>query len=186
MRILRTAAVIAAVLAAGCAAQSTPSPARAATPSLTVQTVNGTGCPAGTAATTSSSSDVTATYTAFTVSAGAGGRKVCQLNVLVRPGAGSQAVVTNANHVGAATLPAGTSGTVKTTYYVTAGSNLAVTSSPLTAPSWDVNQAPPANSVVTACGTDVALNIKTEVTVTGTGSSAAAQSSAVHVTWQTC
>jgi hypothetical protein len=189
IKTLTLGAVLAATVAlTACATTqaTTPRTAVASSPSLTVQTANGTGCPAGTVATTTSSSDVTATYTAFTVTAGVGGRKACQLNVLVHPGANNQAVVTNANHVGTATLPAGASGTVKTTYYVTAGTNLAVTSSPLAAPSWNVNQAPPTSTVVTACGTDVALNVKTELTVTGTGAQAAAQSSDVHVDWQSC
>jgi len=156
-------------------------------PSLSVQTVNGSGCAPSTVTTTASANDVTAAYTGFAVTAGGtNNRKVCQFNVLVHPGAGQQAVVDTANHTGTATLPAGTSGTVSTTYYVTAGSNLAVTSSPLTAPSWNVNQPTPAGSVVTACGTDVALNIKVELKVSGAGSAAAANTSDVHVNWQNC
>lgn len=158
----------------------------APTDGLTVQTANGTGCPAGTVTTTVSDNDVAATFDAFTVTAGGTGfRKVCQLNVLVHPGAGKQAVVTKATYAGSATLPGSSTGKVKTSYYVTGGPDYGSASSNLTAPTWAVDQDAPA-ATVTACGADVALNVKVELSVSGAGSTATVTAGSVHVDWQDC
>jgi hypothetical protein len=160
---------------------------RTLTAPLTVQTANGTGCPAGTVTTGVTATEVTADYTAFSVTAGGTGfRKACQLNIAVHSDAGKQAQVTSAHHEGVAVLPTGTSGTVKTTFYVTAGQTLAAPSSSLTAPTWSVDQTLPSGAVLTPCGTDVALNVRTDLTVLGAGTSATAAKSVISFQWSDC
>lgn len=189
---MRTRSIIAvvalAVAATGCTHPGTAvAHSRATTAPLTVQTVNGNGCPAGTTTSGATADQVSVDYTAFSVTAGGTGfRKACVLNVLVHPGAGQLMEVTTAHHEGSATLPTGASGTVKTTYYVTGGPNLVSTSSALAAPSWAVDQPVSTGVVSTPCGADVALNIKAELQVSGTGSSAAAQSSVVTFVTNAC
>lgn len=163
-------------------AQTANPPAKTAGHSLTVQTINGSGCPATTATTATGDADVVASYTVFQVTSG---RKNCQINVLVSPGDGNQAAVTTAEHGGTATLPAGSKSRVTTTYYVTAGSDLGKTQSDATAPAWFVSQQAPA-TVVTECGKDVALNINTEVAVAGSGATVTAELTGVHVDWRSC
>jgi uncharacterized protein DUF4360 len=162
-----------------------PAPATASGP-LVVQTVNGSGCAAGSATTAAGPDDVAVNYGAFTVTAGgAGFRKFCQLAVVVTPGAGKQAVATTADHAGTATLPGAGAGTVKTTYYVTAGTDLGATTSALAAPTWSAEQATP-DAVVGPCGGAVNLNVKTELNVTGAGSSATLSASNFHFDFRDC
>lgn len=180
------------LLAAGCSSNSDAdqaaksAPAKTAPHTLTVQSVNGSGCPATTASAATGPNDVVVDYTAFQVTSGATtGRKNCQINVGVSPGDGSRAAISAADHAGTATLPGSAPSRIKTTYYVTAGTDLGVTQSALSAPSWFVSQPAPA-TVVTDCGADVALNVNVELAVGGSGATAAAEISAVHVDWQAC
>ena len=166
--------------------QAAKTPAKTGAQTLTVQSVNGTGCPASTATTATGPDLVVVSYSAFQVTSGSlTGLKSCQVNVLVSPGAGYQAAVTATEHSGTATLPGSVASRIWTTYYITAGSNLAVTKGTLSDPSWYVNQAAPA-TVVTPCGQDTALNVKADLGVGSPGASASAAGSTVHFDWRSC
>lgn len=185
----RLSAVLIPLLLAlpACADKANPAPAPAAAdaPTVTVLTVNGSGCPSGTATTNSSASDVTVTYTAFTVAAS--GRKNCQLAVQLHPGSGQVWSVTSADYTGTATVPAGGSGLVKTTYYLQGNSsNLATPSTNLPVPTsgaWNVSQG--VTGVTGSCGSDAVLNVNTEVR-SGASSTVTASTGDVHLSWASC
>jgi hypothetical protein len=156
-------------------------------PSLSVQTVNGSGCAPSTVTTTVGANDVTVTYTGFAVTAvGTNNRKVCQFNVLVHPGrrpAGRRRQRQPHRHGDPAGRHVGhrlhdllRDRRQQPRCHVVPADRTLVERQP----------ADPGRSVVTACGTDVALNIKVELKVSGTGSAAAANTSDVHVNWQSC
>lgn len=190
-----TPVIVAALMATAACGGSTesatpPAPPKAAAvvDSLTVQTVNGSGCPQGSATATTTATGLDVQYQSFQVSSGGVNfRKFCQINLSVQPGAGRVAVIGNATHTGTATLPEGASGTVKTGYYLTGGADLGSVSSDLPTgdPAWTVDQAAPAGANL-PCGAPSALNVKVELKVTGTGATAKVDASTVGVTFQDC
>jgi len=106
-----------------------PASARAATPSqpphFTVRllTVNGSGCPAGTAAVSApTNTTFTVTYSDYTASAGGGAnpgdfRKNCQLDVLVGIPSGWTFGIAGVQYRGFANLDTGAQGTLQADYY---------------------------------------------------------------------
>jgi len=141
---------------------------------IDVQTVNGSGCPAGTA-TASAKSD----NTAFTVSydnflAQAGGsanatdsRKNCQINLLVRVPQGFTFAIAKAEYQGHAALQAGASGLQLAHYYFTGQSANAESShsfdGPLSATWRAVDTA--SALIYAPCGAATNLNINAELRV---------------------
>ena len=122
-------------LAVFCAALFTclaigPASARAATssqpPHFTVQllSINGSGCPAGTAAVSAApdESEFKVTYTQFAASAGGGAspadfRKNCQFDMLVSVPSGWTYGIASQRYRGFANLDTGARGTIQTDYY---------------------------------------------------------------------
>ena len=172
-----------------------------------VVTVNGSGCPDGTATVTPSRDN-----TAFTVAyqqyvAWAGGaapptdfRKNCQLNVRVSGPDGYTYAVTGIEHRGYAHLEPKASGLKRTTYYFQGDSRSRAVSHDLQGPyddSWRfVDRIDPADRVYKPCGADRNLNINTEVRVDAGGSDPAKTSfvamessyadTVYHLAWKRC
>lgn len=170
----RTALVAVLALTAACGGHSTA--ARAATPTVTVASVNGTGCPAGTVTTSVTGGTVTATYTAFTAKAGTGSvsggnRRNCLFSLTVNA-PGQTFAVTSATEQGAINLPAGATALQRTTYYLQGTSPNTVVDHPATGPvsgAWNQTDTAP---YAAPCGTTRNLNINVELRVTSTGAAA--------------
>jgi hypothetical protein len=153
---------------------------------LDIKTINGSGCPAGTA---DASADVSPDNTSFTVhynnfaaKAGNGasavdGRKNCQINVLVHVPAGFTFAIAEADYNGFAHVAAGASALEQANYYFTGQAATARVPHPLTGPfdgQWSAKDV--ADVLVYApCGLDRNLNINAEVRASaGTSDSGAA------------
>jgi hypothetical protein len=108
---------------------STPSVVAATAPpaeriTVTVATVNGSGCPAGTAAVAAAADNTafTVTYSNYLAQVGVGAkptdlRKNCQLSVQVGVPAGFTFAIAQADYRGFASLAAGATGTQRANYY---------------------------------------------------------------------
>ncbi|MGC2999365.1 DUF4360 domain-containing protein [Streptomyces sp. G35A] len=143
---------------------------------IKVATVNGSGCPQGTAAVA-----VSADNTAFTVTysdylAQAGGtsdptayRKNCQLSLLVHVPQGFTYAVADADYRGFAALQPGAKGTQKASYYFQGSSDTQYRSHPFAGPYDDNWQATDttdwAQLVWAPCGVQRNFNINTELRV---------------------
>jgi hypothetical protein len=138
-------------------------------------TVNGSGCPAGTAA--ESSADNTSffvSYSDYMATAGAGAdptdfRKNCQLNVLVHVPQGFSFAIAEADFNGFASLAAGASAIERDQYYFAGESPTAVVTHSFSGPLQDdfqvVDRADVATLVFSPCGVSRNLNINTELRV---------------------
>ena len=166
----RVVAVTAAALLAACATAATPAaPAAASGIGVTVVTVNGTGCPAGTVTATVApdGSSVTAAYSAFTA---ANARRNCVFSIaIVAPG--QTWAVTSVTEHGAVSLPAGATATQDTGYYIQGSSPtnhvIHTASGPLAGP-WDQSDPAPLSA---PCGTTRNLNIDVSLRTVGAGAS---------------
>ncbi|MFI0977679.1 DUF4360 domain-containing protein [Streptomyces sp. NPDC021093] len=143
---------------------------------IEVATVNGSGCPQGTAAVA-----VSADNTAFTVTysdylAKAGGtsdptdfRKNCQLNLVVHVPQGFTYAIASADYRGFASLQPGARSTQKASYYFQGSPNTASITHPFTGPFNDNWQATDktdwAQLVWAPCGVQRNFNINTELRV---------------------
>ncbi|MFF7854046.1 DUF4360 domain-containing protein [Streptomyces sp. NPDC007904] len=143
---------------------------------IKVATVNGSGCPQGTAAVA-----VSADNTAFTVTysdylAQAGGtsdptayRKNCQLSLLVHVPQGFTYAVASADYRGFAALQPGAKGTQRASYYFQGSSDTQYRSHPFAGPYDDNWQATDttdwAQLVWAPCGVQRNFNINTELRV---------------------
>lgn len=175
MRILRRIAVTTAaiVTAAALTACGTPAsdtaPAAADAPTVVVNTLNGTGCPSNTAvAADVSGAGFRIDYpAAMTAKAGPGvaaaaQRVACQANVTAT-WAGHTYTVSGEHH-GSLQVPAGSSATQRTTYYLTSAGLPVdhVTAGPASGP----YAASDPNALAVPCGTTTNLNVKVELRVT--------------------
>lgn len=141
---------------------------------LDIKTINGSGCPAGTADATAVVSDdntsFIVTYKNFAAKAGASTvatdqRKNCQINVLVHVPQGFTYAVAEADYSGFAHLAAGATALEQANYYFTGTSPTARVPHSLTGPfdgAWQTKDV--ADALVYApCGLDRNLNINAEL-----------------------
>lgn len=138
-------------------------------------TVNGSGCPSGTAV--QSSPDNTSffvSYSDYLAQAGVGAsptdfRKNCQLNVLVHVPSGFSFAVAEADFSGFAALAAGATALERANYYFAGEAPTAVVSHAFAGPMEDdwhtVDTADVATLVFSPCGVSRNLNINTELRV---------------------
>jgi hypothetical protein len=161
------------VSALGTFAHADPPPSGRITVELV--TVNGSGCPAGTAV--QSSADNTSffvSYSDYLAAAGVGAdptefRKNCQLNVLVHVPQGFSFAIAEADFNGFASLAAGASAIERAQYYFAGQSPTAVVTHSFTGPLEDdwhtVDSTDVATLVFSPCGVSRNLNINTELRV---------------------
>jgi len=152
----------------------TPPPAERIT--VQVVTVNGSGCPAGTAAVAPSPDNTafTVTYSDFLAQVGVGARptdfrKNCQLNVLVNYPGGFTFAIAQADYRGYAYLEHGAASLQRASYYFQGTSPTAAKSHSFAGPlddNWQTTDSTEVASLVFApCGEQRSLNINTELRV---------------------
>jgi len=142
---------------------------------IDVQTVNGSGCPSGTAVETSA--DNTSFFVSYSnylaqVGVGAGPtefRRNCQLNILVHVPSGFTFAIAEADYSGFASLAAGATAMQRANYYFQGESPTAVVSHLFAGPmsdDWQTMDSTDVAALVFApCGVDRGLNINTELRV---------------------
>ncbi|MFG2118179.1 DUF4360 domain-containing protein [Streptomyces sp. NPDC048710] len=144
---------------------------------IDVATVNGSGCPAGTAAVAVSPDNTAFTVTYSNYLAQAGGnsdptafRKNCQLNLVVHVPQGFTYAVASADYRGFLSLQPGASGTQKASYYFQGSPNTAAKTHPFSGPyndDWQATDSTDWSQLVWApCGVLRNFNINTELRVT--------------------
>lgn len=197
-------------------------PAQAATPGtsvildpppdkivIEVATVNGSGCPQGTAAVAVSEDNTafTVTYSDYLAqTGGASGptafRKNCQLNLVVHVPQGFTYAIASADYRGYASLQAGAKSTEKASYYFQGSPSTASISHPFTGPlndNWQATDSTDWAQLVWApCGVQRNFNINTELRVdAGTSDPAKTSfmtmdstdgdiSTIYHIAWKEC
>ncbi|MFD0258860.1 DUF4360 domain-containing protein [Kitasatospora indigofera] len=143
---------------------------------IDVATVNGSGCPAGTAAIAVSpdSTAFTVTYSDYTAQVGLGSkptdfRKNCQLNLRVHVPQGFTYAIASADYRGFAHLEKGAVGVQKANYYFQGSPQTSSLSHQFTGrldDSWQVTDTVPVAALVWApCGETRNFNINTELRV---------------------
>lgn len=175
MRAVRRVALV-AVLVLTAACSSNDGPAVASTPTVTVATALGSGCPAGTVTTAVVGTTITAVYTAFTAQAGTGvplaqNRRNCQFNIqIVSPG--QRFSVTSVEEHGTISLPAGGTALQSTNYFLQGNSANAPVDHPATGPlsgPWDQTDNAP---FAAPCGNTKNLNVNVQLKVASPGPAA--------------
>ncbi|MET7379256.1 DUF4360 domain-containing protein [Streptomyces sp. NPDC005526] len=176
---------------------------------IDVATVNGSGCPQGTAAVAVSPDNTafTVTYSEYLAQAGGNSdptafRKNCQLNLVVHVPQGFTYAIASADYRGFASLQSGASATQKASYYFQGSPNTAVKTHPFSGPYNDDWQATDstdwAQLVWAPCGVLRNFNINTELRVNA-GTSAPGKvsfmtmdstdgdiSTVYHLAWKEC
>jgi hypothetical protein len=143
---------------------------------IDVITVNGSGCPAGTAAVAVSLDNTafTVTYSNYLAQVGVGSiptdfRKNCQLNILVHVPAGFTYAIASANYRGFASLAAGATGLERANYFFQGQAPTAFIQHPFAGPmedDWQSTDTTDLAALVFApCGVQRNLNINTELRV---------------------
>jgi hypothetical protein len=143
---------------------------------VSVQTVNGSGCPAGTAAVTMQPDNTgfKITYTDFIARAGGGAaatdfRKNCQVNLQVHIPQGFTFAIARADYVGRIRLADGASALERSNYYYQSSSDDAYVDHYFDGPqsgTWHtIDATEEADLVYGACGAVRGLNINTELRV---------------------
>ncbi len=174
-----------------------------------VVSVNGSGCPAGTAAVAVAPDNTafTVTYSNYLAQAGANTqptdfRKNCQLGLLVHVPQGFTYAVSQADYRGFAHLEPGASAIERANYYFQGDSVTTPVSHPINGPfndDWQKTDSSEGGSLVyKPCGQDVGLNVNTELRVDA-GSSDASKTSFIsmdstdgsitttyHFAWKDC
>ncbi|MEQ0564054.1 DUF4360 domain-containing protein [Amycolatopsis sp. NEAU-NG30] len=176
---------------------------------LDIKTINGSGCPAGTAA---ASADVandntsfTVHYTNFTAKAGGGAsaleaRKNCQINVLVHVPQGFTYAIASAEYRGFAHIESGASALEQANYYFTGTAPTARVRHTIPGPYHGVWRAVDATDVAelvfAPCGESRNLNINAELRADAGSSSGtsfiemdsehASVDTIYHFAWKTC
>ncbi|MFD4835846.1 DUF4360 domain-containing protein [Streptomyces uncialis] len=212
--LLASGAAVAALLAAAMPAQgagSSVSTIKAPPDKIVIEvaTVNGSGCPTGTAAIAVSPDNTAFTVTYSDYLAKAGGpslptdfRKNCQLNLIVHVPNGFTYAVMGVDYRGFASLERGASGVEKASYYFQGSPATASRSHTFNGPLVDDWQATDttewANLVWAPCGVKRNLNINTELRVNaGTSdrtrtsfmtmdSTDGSLDTVYHLAWQRC
>lgn len=142
--------------------------------SIDLVTVNGSGCPPGTAAVdvTSGNDAFVVTYGTYHARVGVGAkptdfRKNCQLNIIVRVPEGYSYAINGVEHRGHASLAAGASGVQRSNYYYAGLPTNASRDHGFTGPideEWQIIDAfDPASLIFSPCGAERNLNINTEL-----------------------
>lgn len=176
---------------------------------IKVATVNGSGCPQGTAAVAVSPDNTafTVTYSEYLAQVGGGSdptafRKNCQLNLIVHVPQGFTYAVASADYRGFAALQSGASSVQRASYYFQGSPNTEFRNHPFRGPYNDNWQATDttdwAQLVWAPCGVQRNFNINTELRVSA-GSSNPAQTSFMtmdstdgdistiyHLAWKEC
>ncbi|GGK61475.1 DUF4360 domain-containing protein [Streptomyces flaveus] len=176
---------------------------------IEVATVNGSGCPQGTAAVAVSQDNTafTVTYSDYLAQVGGGAsptafRKNCQLNLIVHVPQGFTYAVASADYRGFASLQPGASSTQKASYYFQGSPNTESRTHPFRGPYNDNWQATDttdwAQLVWAPCGVQRNFNINTELRVSA-GTSAPGSTSFMtmdstdgdistvyHLAWKEC
>ncbi|MGW7256329.1 DUF4360 domain-containing protein [Streptomyces sp. NPDC054834] len=174
---------------------------------IDVATVNGSGCPQGTAAVAVSPDNTafTVTYSDYLAQAGGNSdptafRKNCQINLIVHVPQGFTYAIASADYRGFASLQSGASGTQRASYYFQGSSNTAFKNHPFNGPYNDDWQATDstdwAQLVWAPCGVLRNFNINTELRV-APGSSGKVSfmtmdstdgdiSTVYHMAWKQC
>lgn len=178
--------------------------------SIEVVTVNGSGCPAGTAAVAAASDNTsfTVTYSDYLAQVGVGAkptdfRKNCQLNLKVRVPHGFTFAIAQADHRGFAHLVSGATGLQRAGYYFQGTSPTVMESHTFSGPlsdNWQTtDRTEVAQLVFAPCGETRNLNVNTELRV-GAGTSNPAKSTSFmamdstdgsvrtvyHLAWKSC
>jgi uncharacterized protein DUF4360 len=173
-------------------------------------TVNGSGCPEGTAAVAVSPDNTafTVTYSAYTAQVGLGAlatdwRKNCQLNLIVHVPSGYTYAIASTDYRGFAALEPGSSAVQKAGYYFQGSPSTTFFAHNFTSPlidNWTTTDVTEVNDLVWApCGTLRNFNVNTELQVDkGTSNVKTATSSITmdstdlefsttyHFAWQEC
>ncbi|WP_377268218.1 DUF4360 domain-containing protein [Peterkaempfera sp. SMS 1(5)a] len=177
---------------------------------IDVATVNGSGCPSGTAAVAVAPDNTafTVTYSAYLAQVGVGAqptdlRKNCQLNLWVHVPQGFTYAIASADYRGYAHLEAGATAQERANYYFQGQSATTYTVHPFKGPldtDWQATDTADIASLVYApCGEERLFNINTELRV-GAGSSDTAHttsfmtmdstdgdiSTTYHFAWEHC
>jgi hypothetical protein len=177
---------------------------------IDVLTVNGTGCPAGTAAVAASADNTafTVTYSSFLAQVGVGAkptdlRKNCQLAVRVNYPSGFTYAIAQADYRGFASLASGATGTERANYYFQATTPTAYVTHSFNGPfqdDWQFTDSTDVASLVYApCGESRNLNINAELRVAAGSSDTskttsfmsmdstdAGVSTIYHLAWKQC
>jgi len=143
---------------------------------IDIITVNGSGCPAGTAAVAVSPDNTafTVTYSDYLAQVGIGSvptdfRKNCQLNILVHVPQGFTYAIASANYRGFASLAAGATALERASYFFQGQAPTAFIQHPFAGPMGDDWQSTDATDlaalVFAPCGVQRNLNINTELRV---------------------
>ncbi|MDN0194436.1 DUF4360 domain-containing protein [Streptomyces sp. S.PNR 29] len=176
---------------------------------IKVATVNGSGCPQGTAAVAVSEDNTafTVTYSDYLAQAGGNSdptaaRRNCQLSLIVHVPQGFTYAIASADYRGYASLQNGASGVQRASYYFQGSPSTAARSHPFNGPYNDNWQATDttdwAQLVYAPCGVQRNFNINTELRVSA-GTSAADKvsfmtmdstdgdiSTVYHMAWKEC
>ncbi|MEQ4300726.1 DUF4360 domain-containing protein [Plantactinospora sp. B6F1] len=202
--VMAVGGVLAALFASTVATEPLVTPAEGIT--ISVETVNGSGCPAGTAqvSTAADNTAFTVSYSDYFVLAGAGAkptefRKNCQLNLRVKIPQGFTFAVSQVDLQGFAYLQRGASGSQHSNYYFMGSSSNAQQSHEFTGPYsgvWRTSER--ASTLIYApCGQERNLNVNTELRVdvgdseSGTSfmamdSTRGSVRSVYHLSWREC
>ncbi|MGW7363266.1 DUF4360 domain-containing protein [Streptomyces sp. NPDC054841] len=180
-RALRASAALTAVLASTLVAGNAGSANAAITAPpdkivIEIATVNGSGCPAGTAAVAVSPDNTafTVTYSDYLAQTGGGSaptdfRKNCQLNLIVHVPQGFTYAVASVDYRGYASLERGASAIQKASYYFQGSPDTAARNHPFTGPfdnNWQATDSTEWGQLVWApCGVKRNFNINTELRV---------------------
>jgi hypothetical protein len=143
---------------------------------IAVQTVNGSGCPAGTTAvaTAPDNTAFTITYSDYLAQVGVGARPIdfrknCQLSLLIDVPGGFTYAIAQADYRGFAHLEKGASGLQRASYYFMGTSPTGVSSHTLAGPYSDdfhhTDSTEVAELIWAPCGEQRNLNINTELRV---------------------
>ena len=155
---------------------SAPADAPPGVITVTPVTVNGSGCPAGTAATAVAADNTafTVTYSNYLAQVGAGAaptdlRKNCQLALDIHVPQGFTYAIAEADYRGFASLESGATGTERANYYFQGTSPTARVSHDFAGPmsdDWETTDSTAVAALVWApCGVDRLLNVDTELHV---------------------
>ncbi|KAF4407513.1 MULTISPECIES: DUF4360 domain-containing protein [Streptomyces] len=177
--IIAAGGAAAALFASALSVQSAPVVEE--TPSVTAEvevvTVNGSGCPSGTARVdvASDNASFSVTYSDYIAQVGLGGepidfRKNCQLSLQIDVPSGYTYAVLGLEHRGYTFLKKGATGLQRTEYYFQGDSDGVVHSRSFTGPyqgSWRTTDSDSDDVLWAPCGDERNLNINTELRVNG-------------------
>lgn len=204
LNLVTVAGVAASLLVAPLSSNPTVAPPSGKV-TLSVQTVNGSGCPAGSFAVAVSPDNTafTVTYSDYTAQVGPGvsataRRKNCQINLLVNVPGGFTYAISQVDLRGYASLAKGASALEQASYYFMGTSPTGYISHTVSGPmddNWQFTDAAESASLVYApCGEQRNLNVNTELRVSGSGASSfitmdstdGSVSTIYHFAWKKC